>query len=101
MEAPALAALARRYAPKGLIVIGIDEAEPAAKALAFSQRYHLPYPIALDPQTKAGAPFGADSLPTQVFFDRTGKAVHVQAGMIDDASINLVIEDLLAAKHTP
>lgn len=97
MEAPSLAALARRYASRGLVVIGIDEAEPAAKALAFRERYHLPYPIALDPEAKAGAPFGAESLPTQVFFDRNGTAVHAQAGMIDPSSIGQLIDGLLAA----
>ena len=98
MEAPDLAALARRYASQGLVVIGVDEAEPAAKALAFSQRYNLPYPIALDADARAGAPFGADALPTQVFFDRNGTVVHTQAGMIDQSSIASFIAGLLAAK---
>ncbi|GAC1415449.1 MAG: hypothetical protein NVSMB64_25690 [Candidatus Velthaea sp.] len=98
MEAPALAALARRYAPKGLVVIGVDEAEPAAKALAFRRRYNLPYPIALDADAKAGAPYGADALPTQVFFNRSGTAVHTQAGMIDETSVDSLIDGLLAAK---
>ena len=96
-EAPLLANLARKYASKGLVVIGVDEEEGADKALGFKKLYGLPYPIALDSSGAAGVPFGAYALPTQVFFDRHGAIAYKQAGMLDEDMATTTIASLLAS----
>lgn len=97
-EAPALAALARTYAAKGLIVVGVDEGEGPSQALAFRNQYALPYPIAVDASGSAGRPFGASALPTQVIFDRHGALAYQQAGMIDPDTFVAQLNTLLAAR---
>lgn len=96
-EAPLLAVLARKYAPRGLVVIGIDEGEDAGHALRFRNRYGLPYAIALDPSSSAEAPFGEASLPMHVFFDRSGALAVTQSGVLDATSAASTIELLLDA----
>jgi cytochrome c biogenesis protein CcmG/thiol:disulfide interchange protein DsbE len=97
-EAPTLAKLARTYASRGLVVIGIDEGEDAAHALGFAERYHLPYPIVLDPQSRAETPFGEPTLPMHVFFDRDGNVAITQSGSLDATTAAGTIELLLGAK---
>lgn len=96
-EAPLLAVLARKYASRGLVVLGIDEGEDAGHALGFRKRYGLPYAIALDPSSSAEAPFGEASLPMHVFFDRSGALTVTQSGVLDATSAASTIELLLDA----
>ncbi|GAC1413511.1 MAG: hypothetical protein NVSMB5_00250 [Candidatus Velthaea sp.] len=96
-EAPTLAALARKYAARGLVVIGIDEGEDARHALGFRKRYDLPYAIALDPASTAEAPFGPPSLPMHVFFDRNGALAVTERGVLDATAAASTIEMLLDA----
>ena len=94
-EAPTLARLARTYASRGLVVIGIDEGEDAVLALGFRAKYDLPYPIVLDPDDVAEGPFGEAGLPMHVFFDRTGAVATTQLGPLDATSAASTIELLL------
>ncbi len=89
--------LARKYASRGLVVLGIDEGEDAGHALGFRKRYGLPYAIALDPSSSAEAPFGEASLPMHVFFDRSGALTVTQSGVLDATSAASTIELLLDA----
>ena len=99
-EAPTLAKLARTYASRGLVVIGIDEGEDAAHALGFRKRYDLPYPIVLDPDHRAEAPFGEPGLPMHVFFDRSGTVATTQLGPLDAATASGTVDMLLGESST-
>ncbi len=99
-EAPTLAALARTYAARGLVVIGIDEGEDAAHALGFRAKYDLPYPVVLDPDHTAEGPFGEPGLPMHVFFDRNGAVATTQLGPLDATTAASTIELLLGEKRT-
>lgn len=96
MEAPALGQLAKEYAPRGLVMLGVDEQESADRALGFRTRYALPYRILLDRDGSAGAPYGASALPVQALIDRKGRLAWLHVGMIDDAAARSAIESALA-----
>ena len=99
-EAPTLAELARTYASRGLVVIGIDEGEDAAHALGFRKRYDLPYPVVLDPESRAESPFGETGLPMHVFFDRSGGVATTQLGPLDATTAASTIDLLLGETST-
>ena len=96
MEAPDLATLARHYAPRGLVMLGVDEQESAVQALGFRNRYSLPYQIVLDADGAAGKPYGASALPVQALIDRSGNLAWLHVGMVDPGEARTAIEHALA-----
>ncbi|HVA38877.1 MAG TPA: TlpA disulfide reductase family protein [Candidatus Dormibacteraeota bacterium] len=93
-EAPSLAKLARAFAPKGVVVIGIDELEGAKQALGFALKYQLPYRIALDTDGAVGAAYGVYALPVHVFIDRRGRVAYYRLGEMDAAQIKSRLESI-------
>lgn len=79
-EAPALNALQKRYAARGLQIVGVDELESAAKARSFVAKYGLVYPAVVDNGTLQ-AQYGIyDGLPVHVFIGRHGVVRRIVTG---------------------
>ena len=49
VETPSIVALSKKYASRGLHVVGVDVGENAAKALGFVHDFNVPYTLAVDP----------------------------------------------------
>ena len=99
-EMPELAALHRRYAPRGLeiVAISLDSAEARDQALAFIADRGLPFTLWLDPDDRATEVFAAPSLPMTLVIDRGGRIVYRKDGTITsaDAALTSAIEKALA-----
>ena len=93
-EAPTIAKLQRAYAAKGLVVVGIDEQENAAKAKEFSKKYSLPYPVVVDGGTVYDA-YGVLALPVHVFVDRNGRVKLYRLGEMSNAEIEAAVKSIL------
>jgi len=93
-EATDIGMLARKYAKRGLIVVGVDELESAAKAEAFRKQHDLPYPAVVDTGALRDA-YNVNGLPVHVFIDRTGKIATLRVGEMSKAEIDAALGQLL------
>lgn len=93
-EAPAIDALAKTYADRGLAVVGVDVLENASKAGAFRAQHHFAYPVVID----AGIlrrQYQINGLPVHVFIDRTGVVRKIVVGELSPAGMRENVERIL------
>ncbi len=93
-EAPDVNALQKKYAKRGLVVVGVDELESAAKANDFLKKYGLVYKAVVD----GGAlrdEYGTNALPVHVFVARNGKVKLYREGEMSKAEIEAAIKSIL------
>jgi peroxiredoxin len=88
-ETPALAGVYRKLHDQGLVIIGVDlrNQERAgsngdADVRAFTERYGVIYPIALDVAGETARAFQIYPLPTSFFVDQRGMIRYVRVGQI-------------------
>ena len=96
---PELDALHRRYAPRGLTVIGISVDGPRnfPKVRPFAHRYGLGFPIVLDEDGSLQQRFQARAVPTSVLISAEGRMVRVTQGWRpgETADLEAAIQALL------
>ena len=93
-EAPAINALQRKYAARGLRTVAIDEEESAATALAFKRKYGLTYPAVVDEGALQDA-YRVNGLPVHVFIDRSGVVRDIVVGQMAKSEIDDAIRKIL------
>lgn len=71
-EMPDLQTVAREYAKDGVVVIGVNQGESAARASAFARSLEIAFPIWIDDGQQYGRVYAALGLPTTVVIDRLG-----------------------------
>lgn len=71
-EMPDLEALYQRFAPQGLVILGIDD-EDAPTVQPFIAQHGITYPVLLDPGRKVNTLFQIDGIPKTFVYDRDGK----------------------------
>jgi peroxiredoxin len=96
---PELDELHRRYAPRGLTVIGVSVDGPRnfPKVRPFAQRLGLGFPIVLDEDGSLQQRYQARALPTGVLISTEGRIVRVTQGWRpgETADLERTIEALL------
>lgn len=93
-EAPAIDALAKSFAPRGLAVVGVDVLESANKAAAFRSGHHLSYPVVVDGGALRNQ-YEVNGLPVHVFIDRNGVVQKIVVGELSPAMMRANIESVL------
>jgi cytochrome c biogenesis protein CcmG, thiol:disulfide interchange protein DsbE len=93
-EAPSIDALARKYGPSGLQVVGVDVLENAHKAAAFRVAHHLVYPVVVDTGTLRDQ-YNVNGLPVHVFIDRSGIVRKIIVGELSPADMRSDVERML------
>ena len=73
-EMPDLEALYERFAPQGLVILGISD-EEASKVKPFIRERKVTFPILLDPGQKVNNLFQVDGIPKSFVYNRDGKLV--------------------------
>jgi len=73
-EMPDLETLYERFAPQGLVILGISD-EKAAKVEPFIKQRKVTFPILLDPGRKVNKAFIVEGIPKSFVYDRDGKLV--------------------------
>ena len=73
-EMPDLEALYTRFAPSGLVILGISD-EDTAKVEPFIRDRKVTFPVLLDPGRKVNEAFIVEGIPKSFVYDRDGKLV--------------------------
>ncbi len=96
-EAPTIAALRKKYGPRGLVVLGIDTLDAPGQADAFQKKYAGPFDvIGLDDNGHMEQRrYGGVGLPLHVFVDRKGIVRTYLPGEITAAQIEAGIQSAL------
>ena len=93
-ETPALARAARALGSK-VAFVGIDTADLRHQAVAFVDRYKVPYPVAFDPNAKAADRYGVTGLPITVFLSPSAKTiVGENVGVLTSAKLDEILRRL-------
>jgi cytochrome c biogenesis protein CcmG, thiol:disulfide interchange protein DsbE len=77
VEAPALESVSRRFAARGVVVVGVHYTgqqwpKSVADALSFVRAAHLTYPVVGDPGSALAVAFGIPAIPSTVIVDASG-----------------------------
>ncbi len=94
-ETPWIEQFSKKYATRGLNVIGIDMEEKAAAADRFRAKYHLTYPVAVDAGTLENL-YDINGLPVHIFIARNGTIYRNVIGEMSKAEIERDIKAILA-----
>jgi len=97
-ELPELVRISRKYADRGLRIIGVatDRVPNAASLVAeYIGRYGIPYQVVLSTQEVERAFGNVRQMPTSVLVDREGRIVDILIGMRSEADFEKAIETLL------
>lgn len=91
MELPTLGNLHRRFANRGLQVLGVslDAQATVSQVKDFAARRKVAYPILLDSLDLASRQLGISTLPVTVVLGRDGTIVWSQTGAVSDDDLSL------------
>jgi thiol-disulfide isomerase/thioredoxin len=96
VETPSIVALSKKYAARGLRVVGVDVGESAAKALGFEHDFNVPYILAIDPDnTTRGTYGGGLYFPLHVFIDAKGVVRLYHPGEMSAGEIEAAIAAIM------
>lgn len=76
---------------RGAEFVGIATGEPPDVVREFLARRPLPYPIALDPESRLEGELAIYGLPTLVVVDRRGRIAYRHTGLIDADTLRQVL----------
>ena len=93
-EAPSVNDLQKKYASRGLAVIGVDELEGRKKAEEFRKKYALVYPAIVDSGVLQSQ-YAVNGLPVHVFISRDGVVKQIRVGEMTDSDIDASIRAIL------
>jgi thiol-disulfide isomerase/thioredoxin len=95
-QTPIVQGIARRWADKGVVVVGVDTDTPdQGDPGEFARSHGLTYPIVHDPSGIAARSYDVESLPTLVVVSQTGVVVGMSSGVTDDAQLERLIRQAL------
>jgi cytochrome c biogenesis protein CcmG/thiol:disulfide interchange protein DsbE len=96
VETPSIVAVSQKYAHAGLMVVGVDVGENAGKAADFVHDFHVPYRIAVDPDSSTRLTYGGGIyFPIHVFIDAKGIVRTYHPGEMSAAEIDAAVKALL------
>jgi cytochrome c biogenesis protein CcmG, thiol:disulfide interchange protein DsbE len=72
---PTLATLHEKYGKRGLVVIGIDLQESAAKVKEYVKEHQVPYRVLLDSDASVARKYGVSAIPAFFVIDAKGAIV--------------------------
>lgn len=94
-QQPALDALARRYLPQGVVVLGVDVREGEAETAAYVREFGVPYPTIHDDDGSIAAAFDVLAPPTTVVIDPSGRIVSTYLGGVRQETLAPLLDRLL------
>jgi cytochrome c biogenesis protein CcmG/thiol:disulfide interchange protein DsbE len=96
VETPSIVALSKKYAARGLHVVGIDVGENMGKAQGFVHDFNVPYVLAIDPDSTTRASYGGGLyFPLHVFIDAKGIVRLYHPGEMSASEIEAAIARIL------
>lgn len=86
---PALEALARRFGPRGFVVVGVNKDASLEEAERFLRRVPVSFALVADPSDSAARAFGVKAMPSGYLVDRAGVVRHVHRGFTAQTALAL------------
>jgi thiol-disulfide isomerase/thioredoxin len=96
-QARILSQLAPRYANEKVVFVGVNTADRLDNAEAFAESHQLPYPSVYD-TGEVGDAYGAQSLPTLVVIDPSGRVAQTGVGVVGASELEAAIAEAAQAK---
>jgi cytochrome c biogenesis protein CcmG/thiol:disulfide interchange protein DsbE len=94
-ETPLLERTYQTYGAQGLMILGIDQGEPADFVVQFQHSYNLSYPLLLDLDgLKVSRSFGVKGLPVTFFIDKNGVIQSISDGALSDAKLTQGLQSI-------
>ena len=93
-EMPELQAAYEAYAPGGLVVLGVNQAEDRATVQNFVNERGLTFPVVLDENYAAAQQYQVSSLPTTFFIDREGIIREIVIGQMNTALLKQQLQSI-------
>jgi len=94
-EMPALEALSRRFAPRGLAVLAVNVGQPRARVRAFVAGLGASPRVLLDPEEKAARGYGVPNVPRTYLIDCEGVLRYRILGEASEESLARLLLALL------
>ena len=95
-EIPGYIALQKKYADKGLVIVGISVDEDGAKSVApFAKAKGVNYQMLLSTDDVVASFGGVEGIPTTFLIDRAGNIRDKKVGMAEEADYEKLIVELL------
>ncbi len=93
---PDLQRFYQRYKSRNVVVLGIDQGEPAQTVRTFARSLGVHYPILLDTRQQYGRAYAALGLPTSVIISPAGKVVKAFDGELSYDQMVAAVKPVLA-----
>ncbi|MDE2572797.1 MAG: TlpA family protein disulfide reductase [bacterium] len=94
-EMPTIVSAAKRYAARGLRVLGISMSESASAIPPFAKRFGIAFPIVLDHEQATNV-WGITDIPTSIFVDAGGIVRSIHLGELERREALAAIESVLS-----
>jgi thiol-disulfide isomerase/thioredoxin len=95
-EIPGYIKLQKKYAERGLVIVGLSVDENGASAVStFAAARGMNYPVALATPEISAAFGGIEAIPTTLLIDREGRIRHRKVGAMEAADYERLIASLL------
>lgn len=93
-EAPVLRRAHGRWAPLGVVFLGVDTQDSVRWARAFEREFGIPYDSVVDGTGAVSDAYGVVGYPETFFIDEQGRIMAKWYGALDDESIDAYLEQL-------
>ena len=100
-EAPVLAVGYDRWAPKGVVFLGVNARDSRQWALDFQERYGIKYASVVDLNEDQMAAYGVTGFPETFFIDRAGMIVTKFMGALDTETLDAYVSAIAEARPLP
>ena len=99
-EMPSMEKLSAAFKERPFAVLAVSlDAEGAEKVVPFLKRLGITFPVALDPESRVSAVYGAKDLPATFLIDPQGRVIAAAKGEQDWASAEMVryLDELISS----
>ena len=102
-ETPSLVKFAEEMRGQHVEVIGVSVDQDRSAVESFARRFHIPYPVALDPDQAVSSLYGTFKFPETYILDRNGKVAEKVIGATnwDDPRMRSFVQQLAQDSRGP
>lgn len=95
LQAPIVDRVGKKYAGRGLRVVGINVDDTEEMAIAHARKLGVSYPILLDAGSDAQRAYGVSRLPSLVVVDKEGKVSSFTSGVVDEDALDRMVREAM------